>query len=142
MNIPRFHLAFPVHDLEKAKTFYTSTLGCPLGRESDNWIDFNLYGHQVVAHLSPKDCMNTKTNPVDGDSIPARHFGVILPWAEWEELCKILISRNIEFLIKPRIRFKNVSGEQGTFFIQDPSGNALEFKSFQDNSFIFKRDDQ
>ena len=139
MNIPRFHLAFPVHDLEKAKSFYTSTLGCPLGRESDNWIDFNLYGHQVVAHLSPKDCMNTKTNPVDGDSIPARHFGVILPWAEWEELCKILISRNIEFLIKPRIRFKNVSGEQGTFFIQDPSGNALEFKSFKNDKDVFKK---
>ena len=139
MNIPRFHLAFPVHDLEKAKTFYTSTLGCPLGRESDNWIDFNLYGHQVVAHLSPKDCMNTKTNPVDGDSIPARHFGVILPWADWEELCKILISRNIEFLIEPRIRFKNVSGEQGTFFIQDPSGNALEFKSFKDDKDVFKK---
>tara|TARA_B100001778_G_scaffold312748_1_gene296691 strand:+ start:898 stop:1317 length:420 start_codon:yes stop_codon:yes gene_type:complete len=139
MNIPRFHLAFPVHDLEKAKTFYTSTLGCPLGRESDNWIDFNLYGHQVVAHLSPKDCMNTKTNPVDGDSIPARHFGVILPWADWEELCKILISRNIEFLIKPRIRFKNVSGEQGTFFIQDPSGNALEFKSFKNDKDVFKK---
>ncbi len=139
MNIPRFHLAFPVHDLEKAKTFYTSTLGCPLGRESDNWIDFNLYGHQVVAHLSPKDCMNTKTNPVDGDSIPARHFGVILPWAEWEELCKILISQNIEFLIKPRIRFKNVPGEQGTFFIQDPSGNALEFKSFKNDKDVFKK---
>ena len=139
MNIPRFHLAFPVHDLEKAKTFYTSTLGCPLGRESDNWIDFNLYGHQVVAHLSPKDCMNTKTNPVDGDSIPTRHFGVILPWAEWEELCKILISQNIEFLIKPRIRFKNVSGEQGTFFIQDPSGNALEFKSFKNDKDVFKK---
>ena len=139
MNIPRFHLAFPVHDLEKAKTFYTSTLGCPLGRESDNWIDFNLYGHQVVAHLSPKDCMNTKTNPVDGDSIPARHFGVILPWAEWEELCKIVISQNIEFLIKPRIRFKNVTGEQGTFFIQDPSGNALEFKSFKNDNDIFKK---
>ena len=139
MNIPRFHLAFPVHDLEKAKTFYTSTLGCPLGRESDNWIDFNLYGHQVVAHLSPKDCMNTKTNPVDGDSIPARHFGVILPWADWEELCKILISRNIEFLIKPRIRFKNVSGEQGTFFIQDPSCNALEFKSFKNDSDVFNK---
>ena len=139
MNVPRFHLAFPVHDLEKAKTFYTSTLGCPLGRESDNWIDFNLYGHQVVAHLSPKDCMNTKTNPVDGDSIPARHFGVILPWAEWEELCKILISQNIEFLIKPRIRFKNVSGEQGTFFIQDPSGNALEFKSFKNDKDVFKK---
>jgi len=139
MNIPRFHLAFPVHDLEKAKTFYASTLGCPLGRESDNWIDFNLYGHQVVAHLSPKDCMNTKTNPVDGDSIPARHFGVILPWAEWEELCKILISQNIEFLIKPRIRFKNVPGEQGTFFIQDPSGNALEFKSFKNDKDVFKK---
>ena len=139
MNIPRFHLAFPVHDLEKAKSFYTSTLGCPLGRESDNWIDFNLYGHQVVAHLSPKDFMNTKTNPVDGDSIPARHFGVILPWAEWEELCKILISQNIEFLIKPRIRFKNVTGEQGTFFIQDPSGNALEFKSFKNDKDVFKK---
>ncbi len=139
MNIPRFHLAFPVHDLEKAKTFYTSTLGCPLGRESDNWIDFNLYGHQVVAHLSPKDCINTKTNPVDGDSIPARHFGVILPWAEWEELCKILISQNIEFLIKPRIRFENVPGEQGTFFIQDPSGNALEFKSFKNDKDVFKK---
>ena len=139
MNIPRFHLAFPVHDLEKAKTFYTSTLGCPLGRESDNWIDFNLYGHQVVAHLSPKDCMNTKTNPVDGDSIPARHFGVILPWAEWEELCKILISQNIEFLIKPRIRFKNVTGEHGTFFIQDPTGNALEFKSFKNDKDVFKK---
>ena len=139
MNIPRFHLAFPVHDLEKAKAFYTSTLGCPLGRESDNWIDFNLYGHQVVAHLSPKDCMNTKTNPVDGDSIPARHFGVILPWAEWEELCKILISQNIEFLIKPRIRFENVPGEQGTFFIQDPSGNALEFKSFKNDKDVFKK---
>ena len=139
MNIPRFHLAFPVHDLEEAKSFYTSTLGCPLGRESDNWIDFDFYGHQVVAHLSPKDCMNTKTNPVDGDSIPARHFGVILPWADWEELCKILISRNIEFLIKPRIRFKNVSGEQGTFFIQDPSGNALEFKSFKNDKDVFKK---
>ena len=139
MNIPRFHLAFPVHDLKEAKSFYTSTLGCPLGRESDNWIDFDLYGHQVVAHLSPKDCMNTKTNPVDGDSIPARHFGVILPWADWEELCKILISRNIEFLIKPRIRFKNVSGEQGTFFIQDPSGNALEFKSFKNDKDVFKK---
>ena len=139
MNIPRFHLAFPVHDLEEAKSFYTSTLGCPLGRESDNWIDFDLYGHQVVAHLSPKDCINTKSNPVDGDSIPARHFGVILPWADWEELCKILISRNIEFLIKPRIRFKNVSGEQGTFFIQDPSGNALEFKSFKNDKDVFKK---
>ena len=139
MNIPRFHLAFPVHDLKEAKSFYTSTLGCPLGRESDNWIDFDLYGHQVVAHLSPKDCINTKSNPVDGDSIPARHFGVILPWADWEELCKILISRNIEFLIKPRIRFKNVSGEQGTFFIQDPSGNALEFKSFKNDKDVFKK---
>ncbi len=139
MNIPRFHLAFPVHDLEKAKRFYTSILGCSLGRESDKWIDFDLYGHQVVAHLSPKDCVNTKTNPVDGDNIPARHFGVILPWVEWEELCKIIISQDIEFLVKPRIRFKNVSGEQGTFFIQDPSGNALEFKSFKNDSDVFNK---
>ena len=139
MNIPRFHLAFPVHDLEEARTFYTDILGCKLGRESDKWIDFDLYGHQIVAHLSPEDCINFGTNPVDGVKVPSRHFGVILPWPKWEDLCKIIKKKNIAFLIEPRIRFKDVSGEQGTFFIKDPSGNALEFKSFRDDSDVFRK---
>ena len=139
MNIPRFHLAFPVHDLEEARTFYTDILGCKLGRESDKWIDFDLYGHQIVAHFSPEDCINIGTNPVDGDKVPPRHFGVILPWPKWEDLCKIIKKKNIAFLIEPRIRFKDVSGEQGTFFIKDPSGNALEFKSFRDDSDVFRK---
>ena len=139
MNILRFHLAFPVHDLEEARTFYTDILGCKLGRESDKWIDFDLYGHQIVAHLSTEDCINIGTNPVDGDKVPSRHFGVILPWPKWEDLCKIIKKKNIAFLIEPRIRFKDVSGEQGTFFIKDPSGNALEFKSFRDDSDVFRK---
>ena len=139
MNIPRFHLAFPVQDLEEARTFYTDILGCKLGRESDKWIDFDLYGHQIVGHLSPEDCINIGTNPVDGDKVPSRHFGVILPWPKWEDLCKIIKKKNIAFLIEPRIRFKDVSGEQGTFFIKDPSGNALEFKSFRDDSDVFRK---
>ena len=139
MNIPRFHLAFPVHDLEEARTFYTDILGCKLGIESDKWIDFDLYGHQIAAHLSPEDFINIGTNPVDGDKVPSRHFGVILPWPKWEDLCKIIKKKNIAFLIEPRIRFKDVSGEQGTFFIKDPSGNALEFKSFRDDSDVFRK---
>ena len=101
MNILRFHLAFPVHDLEEARTFYTDILGCKLGRESDKWIDFDLYGHQIVAHLSPEDCINIGTNPVDGDKVPSRHFGVILPWPKWEDLCKIIKKKNIAFLREP-----------------------------------------
>ena len=92
-----------------------------------------------MAHLSPEDCTNIRTNPVDGDKIPSRHFGVILPWAQWEKLCKMINNKDIAFLIEPRIRFKDVSGEQGTFFIQDPSGNALEFKSFKDDSDVFRK---
>ena len=92
-----------------------------------------------MAHLSPEDCTNISTNPVDGDKIPSRHFGVILPWAQWEKLCKMINNKDIAFLIEPRIRFKDVSGEQGTFFIQDPSGNALEFKSFKDDSDVFRK---
>ena len=139
MNIPRFHLAFPVNDLEQARSFYTEILGCTLGRESDKWIDFDLYGHQIVAHLSPEDCTNISTNPVDGDKIPSRHFGVILPWAQWEKLCKMINNKDIAFLIEPRIRFKDVSGEQGTFFIQDPSDNVLEFKSFKNDFMVFEK---
>jgi len=137
-----FHLAFPVSDLEQARDFYTDILGCSLGRESDCWIDFNLYGHQIVAHLSKNKQKKTNNNYVDGDRIPLRHFGVVLPWLEWQKLSKKIRKKGIPFLIKPKIRFKDKAGEQATFFIQDPSGNALEFKSFQDDSVIFKRDNQ
>jgi len=139
MDIPRFHLAFPVHDLEMARGFYADLLGCGIGRQSDNWMDFDLYGHQVVAHLSPEDCIVTKNNEVDGDQVPSRHFGVILPWDKWEELCETIKKNAVEFLIEPRIRFKDSPGEQGTFFIADPSGNALEFKTFKNDANIFKR---
>jgi len=139
MTLPRFHLAFPVHDLELARKFYTGILGCSLGRESKKWIDFNFHGHQIVAHLSPKDCELSKTNDVDGTQVPARHFGVILSWDEWESLVKKLNNSDINFLIKPRIRFKTKKGEQGTFFILDPSGNALEFKSFKDDKMVFEK---
>ena len=136
-----FHLAFPVSDLEQARQFYTNILGCSLGRESDSWIDFNMYGHQIVAHLSKNKPKKINNNYVDGDRIPPRHFGVVLPWLEWEKLSKKITKKGVPFLIKPKIRFKDKAGEQATFFIQDPSGNTLEFKSFQDDSFIFKRDD-
>ena len=139
MTFPRFHLAFPVHDLELARKFYTNVLGCSLGRESDKWIDFNMHGHQIVAHLSPKDCSPVQTNPVDGDKVPARHFGVILPWNEWETMCERISLSPVNFLIEPKKRFKNSKGEQGTFFILDPSGNALEFKSFKDDKMVFEK---
>tara|TARA_Y100001980_G_scaffold33170_1_gene11233 strand:+ start:112 stop:537 length:426 start_codon:yes stop_codon:yes gene_type:complete len=139
MRIPRFHLAFPVNDLEKSRNFYTDVLGCSMGRESDKWIDFNLYGHQIVAHLSPDDCERYGTNIVDGDKIPARHFGVILSWVEWERLCNRIKNMTIDFFIKPKVRFKGEPGEQGTFFIKDPSGNILEFKSFKDDGMVFQK---
>jgi len=137
--MPRFHLAFPVHDLDAAKIFYVDTLGCDTGRESDLWIDFSLYGHQIVAHLSPDDCSPVGTNPVDKDNIPCRHFGVILKWEEWEILRKRIKKLGHEFLVDPRVRFKSKTGEQGTFFINDPSGNALEFKTFRNDSMVFEK---
>ena len=139
MKIPRFHLAFPVNDLELAREFYTNILGCNLGRESKKWIDFNMHGHQVVAHLSPKDCKAAQTNSVDGNQVPARHFGIILPWEDWETLGEKIRKSDIEFMIEPKKRFKKKKGEQGTFFIQDPSGNALEFKSFKDDKMVFEK---
>jgi extradiol dioxygenase family protein len=135
----RFHLAFPVHDLELSKDFYTRVLSCELGRESKKWVDFNLCGHQIVAHLAPEDCNNRGVNIVDGDQIPSFHFGLVLQWGEWENLYKKLQSCKLNFLINPKIRFKNKIGEQGTFFIKDPSGNVLEFKSFKDFNYIFKK---
>ena len=134
----RFHLAFPVHDLNLAKSFYKDIFGCKVGRESDKWIDFNLYGHQIVAHLCPEECDVYKKNIVDGDAISCRHFGVILKFNEWQKLVKKLNLSDVKFLIYPKIRFKNKIGEQGTFFIQDPSGNVLEFKTFKNDSDVFK----
>ena len=140
MNIyNRFHLAFPVKNLNATKDFYKKILNCKIGRESKSWVDFNFYGHQIVAHLAPEECNYVSSNKVDEDQIPCSHFGVILDWHEWEELYKKLDLLKINFLINPKIRFKNKSGEQGTFFIEDPSGNVLEFKTFKNNADVFKK---
>ena len=136
--IPRFHLAFPVNNLKSAKIFYTKILGCKIGRESLKWVDFNLFGHQIVAHYSPKDCNKLNKNLVDGDNIPSRHFGVILKWSKWEKLSQRIYNKGIKFYIKPKIRFKGQKGEQGTFFVLDPSENVLEFKSFKNDSMVFE----
>ncbi|MEM6524101.1 MAG: VOC family protein [Bacteroidota bacterium] len=134
-----FHLAFPVNDLEASRKFYTQVLECEEGRSSERWIDFNLYGHQVVAHLAPEECGLAKTGDVDGDQVPVKHFGVILDWADWENLAKKLKAQEIKFIIEPHIRFKGEVGEQATMFFLDPSGNALEFKSFKDMSQVFAK---
>lgn len=139
-DIAPFHLAFPVSDLEQTRTFYTKILGCSTGRSSDSWIDFNLYGHQVVAHLSPQEAKESAMNAVDGHGVPVRHFGVILEMSEWEELAENLRSHNIEFIIEPYVRFKGEAGEQATMFFMDPSGNALEFKAFANKDQIFATD--
>lgn len=138
-----FHLAFPVTDLEAARGFYIDILGCKTGRESDKWIDFDFWGHQVVAHLvSPEDHPAAATNGVDGKAIPAMHFGPILAWDEFEALQAKLESANIEFVVEPYVRFENRKGEQATMFIADPSGNHLEFKSFRNIDMLFAKDDE
>ena len=139
MDILRFHIAFPVNNLKNTKDFYTKILGCSLGRESNKWIDFNFYGHQVVAHLSPGNCIKSNVNKVDGDMVSCRHYGVILPWDKWKVLGEKIKNKKIRFIIKPKIRFKNLKGEQGTFFLEDPSGNVLEFKSFKNDSMVFEK---
>ena len=133
-----FHLAFPVHDLSEAKEFYTKILGCTLGRSSEHWIDFNLFGHQVVAHLNPDELSKTKTSNVDDKQVPVRHFGIILEWEKWHQFSIELKEKGVKFIIEPYIRFKGEIGEQATMFFLDPSGNALEFKSFKDPKMIFK----
>ncbi|HEX5339526.1 MAG TPA: VOC family protein [Gammaproteobacteria bacterium] len=134
--IPLFHLAFPVHDLEAARHFYAGLLGCATGRESERWIDFNFFGHQLVAHLAAPE-QPVPTNPVDGEDVPVRHFGVILQWDQWQALADKLRAADISFIIEPGIRFAGQPGEQATMFLKDPSGNALEFKSFRDFSQLF-----
>ena len=134
-----FHLAFPVHDLEVARAFYGGLLGCPEGRSSPEWIDFDLYGHQVVAHLAPEECRQASTSAVDGDAVPVRHFGVVLPMSEWQALANRLTAVGTKFIIEPHVRFKGLAGEQATFFFLDPSGNALEFKAFADLGQLFAK---
>ena len=136
-KIPRFHLAFPVKELEQTLVFYRDIIGCETGRSSDKWIDFNFFGHQVVAHLSPQDAGKSAKNEVDGHEVPAKHFGVILEWHEFEELAARLKKHGTEFIIEPYVRFEGKPGEQYTMFLLDPSGNALEFKAFRDESQIF-----
>jgi len=138
-NIPLFHLAFPVDDLGQARRFYGELLGCPEGRSSDAWVDFNFYGHQIVAHLSPDEAGHRRTSAVDGDDVPVRHFGAILPMKDWEALAGKLQAAGTKFVIEPHVRFKGQVGEQATMFFLDPSGNALEFKAFGDLSQVFAK---
>ena len=133
-----FHLAFPVDNLDTTREFYTNVLGCKEGRSSDRWIDFDMYGHQVVAHLV--DSMEkAETNPVDGDEVPASHFGVILTMEDWNSLSSRLKELGQEFIIEPHIRFKGEPGEQATMFFLDPCGTAIEFKAFNDDKQIFAK---
>ncbi|QYY28763.1 VOC family protein [Cupriavidus pinatubonensis] len=137
--VPPFHLAFPVHSLASAREFYGELLGCPEGRSSDAWIDFNFYGHQIVAHLSPDECGHRGTSAVDGDNVPVRHFGVVLSMEAWQAAADKLSAAGVEFVIEPHVRFKGQVGEQATMFFLDPSGNALEFKAFADMSSLFAK---
>jgi len=139
MDIPRFHLAFPVRDLAEARAFYGGLLGCPEGRSSPEWVDFDFYGHQIVTHLSPDEVGHKSTNAVDGHDVPVRHFGAILTLPEWETLAEKLKAAGTKFVIEPNIRFKGQPGEQATMFFLDPSGNALEFKAFADDSMVFAK---
>jgi len=133
-----FHLAFAVNDLDSAREFYGGVLGCEEGRSSEHWVDFNLYGHQIVTHLSDR-VSERVSNHVDADDVPVPHFGIILPMDEWRTLAEKLRSSGVEFIIEPKIRFAGEVGEQATMFFLDPSGNALEFKGFNDFSDVFAK---
>jgi extradiol dioxygenase family protein len=138
-STPLFHLAFPVHDLAQSRAFYGELLGCPEGRSSEAWVDFNFFGHQVVAHLAPDETRPAASNAVDGDDVPVRHFGVILSMEQWHALADKLKAAGTRFIIEPHIRFKGLPGEQATMFFLDPSGNALEFKAFGDMAQVFAK---
>jgi extradiol dioxygenase family protein len=137
--LPRFHLAFPVKNLAETKSFYQDRLGCRVGRESQVWIDFDFFGHQITAHLCQKNSNLMATNQVDGDDVPIRHFGVILDWNDWHNLVAKLRAESTTFVIEPHVRFQNQIGEQATVFFQDPSGNMLELKSFKDPNQVFAK---
>lgn len=134
-----FHLAFPVHDLNAAREFYVGVLECNEGRSSDCWIDFDLYGHQIVAHLAPESAGIRSSNDVDADHVPVPHFGIVLQMEQWRELAGKLTAKGVKFVIEPKIRFAGEVGEQATMFFLDPSGNALEFKGFNDFSQVFAK---
>jgi len=139
MTLTPFHIAFPVDDLAKAREFYGGLLGCPEGRSSDEWIDFDLFGHQIVTHLAPARPEQPHHNPVDGHDVPVPHFGVVLTMGIWQALADRLTAAGMHFVIAPHIRFKGQAGEQATMFFLDPAGNALEFKAFADMGQLFAR---
>jgi extradiol dioxygenase family protein len=140
LSLTPFHIAFPVDDLDAARTFYGTTLGCPEGRSSAEWIDFDLFGHQIVAHYKPTDgTKDTHHNAVDGHAVPVPHFGVVLTMERWQALAERLQAAKVKFEIEPYIRFKGEIGEQATMFFYDPAGNALEFKAFADMSQVFAK---
>ena len=138
-ELPPFHLAFPVATLEQARAFYGGLLGCPEGRSSDAWVDFDFFGHQIVAHVAPEELHAAAAHDVDGDAVPGRHFGVVLGMDAWQALAEKLRAAGTRFVIEPHVRFKGQPGEQATMFLLDPSGNALEFKAFADCSRLFAK---
>jgi hypothetical protein len=139
MNQPPFHLAFPVHDLDAARAFYGGLLGCLEGRSSTDWIDYNFFGHQIVAHLDKGMEPRSHSNKVDGHDVPVPHFGVVLSMTKWQALADRLRDAGISFVIAPSIRFAGLAGEQATMFFLDPSGNALEIKAMRDPAALFAR---
>jgi len=138
-DLPPFHLAFPVTSLANARAFYGDLLGCPEGRSSKDWVDFDFHGHQIVAHLAPEEMRAVAAHEVDGDAVPVRHFGVVLAMDDWQALAARLQAAGMRFVVEPHIRFKGQPGEQATMFLLDPCGNALEFKAFADPSRLFAR---
>ena len=139
MSLPPFHLAFPVNDLNEARAFYGGLLGCTEGRSDVDWVDFNFFGHQIVAYRAPHATGKAATSGVDGDEVPIRHFGLVLPMKEWEVLRDKLVAAKTQFIIAPDVRFAGTIGEQSSMFFLDPSGNAVEFKAFKDPSKLFAR---
>ena len=137
MSLRPFHLAFPVDDLAAARAFYGGVMGCAEGRSSDEWIDFDFYGHQIVTHLAPGGSGDRASNHVDGHGVPVPHFGIVLTMEDWQALADRLRAAETEFVIEPTIRFKDQPGEQATMFFRDPAGNALEFKAFADDAMLF-----
>ena len=138
-TISPFHIAIPVHNLNECRAFYRDILNCEEGRSSDHWVDFNLFGHQLVIHYKPKSEEQLHINPVDGKDVPVPHYGVVLPWDEFQNFARKLTSKNVQFIIEPYIRFVGQVGEQATMFFKDPAGNALEFKAFKDISQLFAK---
>jgi extradiol dioxygenase family protein len=134
-----FHIAIPVHNLDECRTFYREVLNCPEGRSSDHWVDFNLFGHQLVIHYKPKSEEELHSNPVDGKNVPVPHYGVVLPWDTFQHFSRELKEKDVSFIIEPYIRFEGQVGEQATMFFLDPAGNALEFKAFKDIGQLFAK---